>query len=276
MGTRKVGFTLIELLVVIAVIAVLMAILLPALGRARESAKRVVCSGQVKQVGIAVLAYASDSTNRMPTYNSNVTKSRPYLLNHSYALYRDDPGFVDAAGKPLPMKLALLYEGKFITEPKVFYCPSNIEPLYKYQSYCLPKPWGSLPQQFNISDGEGHNQWVRMGYTYLPTERIDSRTKLDDTTGIPEESAWTIDSLNPQVPYMTDLVRHLTQISHTRQRHPAVNALFKDGHVSLCNASYVFDNPVWEQMEAGAIQELPGNYRIFQLIGGQNPGLEAK
>jgi prepilin-type N-terminal cleavage/methylation domain-containing protein len=273
MKTRKVGFTLIELLVVIAVIAVLMAILLPALGRARESAKRIVCSGQVKQVGIAVLAYASDSTNRMPTYNSNVDRSQPYLLNHSYALYRADPGYIDATGKPLPMKLALLYEGKFITEPKVFYCPSNIEPLYKYQSYCLPKPWGSLPQQFNISDGEGHNQWVRMGYTYLP---IDPRIKPDAATGAPLESARTLDSLDPHVPYMTDLVRHLTQISHTRQRHPAVNALFKDGHVSLCNAAYVFDSPVWEQMEAGAIPELTGNYLIFHLIGGQNPGLEAK
>ncbi len=88
MGTRRVSFTLIELLVAIAVIAVLMAVLLPSLGRARESAKRIVCSGQVKQVGIAVLAYASDYVNRMPTYNSNTAQSRPYLLNHSYALYR--------------------------------------------------------------------------------------------------------------------------------------------------------------------------------------------
>jgi prepilin-type N-terminal cleavage/methylation domain-containing protein len=272
MRTRKVGFTLIELLVVIAVIAVLMAILLPALGRARESAKRIVCSGQVKQVGVAVLAYASDSVNRMPTYNSNTAKSQPYLLNHSYALYRADPGYIDDDGRPLPMKLALLYEGKFITEPKVFYCPSNLEPLYKYESYCLPRPWGSLPQQFNVADGEGHNQWVRMGYTYLPTDPRAER----DVTGTPVESARTIDSLDSHIPYMTDLVRHLTQISHTRQRHPAVNALFKDGHVSLCNETYVFENPVWGQMEAGAIPELTGNYQVFKLIGGQSRGDQAQ
>ncbi len=70
----RTGFTLIELLVVIAVIALLMAILLPALNRAKESARRVVCSSQIKQVGTAILAYASDSTNRMPTYNSNTSK----------------------------------------------------------------------------------------------------------------------------------------------------------------------------------------------------------
>ncbi len=270
MKTRKAGFTLIELLVVIAVIAVLMAILLPALGRARESAKRVVCSGQVKQIGVAVLAYASDYVNRMPTYNSNTAKTQPYLLNHSYALYRADPGYIDSNGKLLAMKLALLYEGRYITEPEVFYCPSNIAPLYKYASYCLPQPWGTLPQYFNSSDGAGHNQWVRMGYTYLPTDPRLAR----DATGTPIESARSVDNLDSQVPYMTDLVRHLTEISHTRQRTHAVNALFKDGHVSLCNEDRVFNNPVWGQMEAGAIPELTGNYRVFRLIGGKGTGEE--
>jgi len=273
MKTRIVAFTLIELLVVIAVIALLMAVLLPALGRARESAKRAVCSSQVRQVGIAIMAYASDSTNRMPTYNSNTSNSNPYLLIHSYALYRADPGYVDAGGKPLPMKLALLYEAGFLPEPKVFYCPSNLEPLYKYESYCLPRPWGSLPQQYNVADGEGHNQWVRMGYSYLP---IDPRVNVDPATGAPLETAKTIESLDSRMPYMTDLVRHLNQISHTRQKHPAVNALFKDGHVSLCVEGSVFENPVWEQMEAGAIPELTGNYRIFQLIAGRRVGGQAK
>lgn len=270
---RKVGFTLIELLVVIAVIALLMAILLPALSRARESAKRAVCSGQVRQIGIAVLAYASDSANRMPTYNSNTFNSNPYLLIHSYALYRADAGYVDAAGKPLPMKLALLYEGKFITEPRVFYCPSNSAPLYQYESYCLPRPWGSLPQQFNLADGGGHNQWVRMGYSYLP---IDPRVKVDPATGAPPETAKTMDGLDARLPYLTDLVRHRDEISHSRQRHPAVNALFKDGHVSICTSEAVFTHPVWEQMESAAIPELTGNYRVFQLIGGQRLAPDAK
>lgn len=53
----KRGFTLIELLVVIAVISVLMAILLPCLGRAREQGKRVVCSSQLRQLGVAHVMY---------------------------------------------------------------------------------------------------------------------------------------------------------------------------------------------------------------------------
>ena len=263
MKIKNVAFTLIELLVVIAIIALLMGILLPAMSRVREAAKRVVCSSQVKQVGLAVTAYASDNENNMPAYNSNNTNSNPYLLIHSYALYRSETRFVDADGKPLPMKLALLYEGNYIADPKVFYCPSNKNLLYKFEAYNSPKPWGTLPQNFNALHGQGHNQWVRMGYTYLP---IDPKTPKNSSTGMPDETAKRFDLLDPYIPYMTDLIRHKHQISHKRQKNHAVNALFKDGHVTLCNDKRVFDSDVWDRMESGLIPELTANYIVFQLI----------
>ncbi len=264
METKKTGFTLIELLVVIAIIAILMAILMPTLSRVKETAKRVVCSNQVKQIGVGITTYATDYQNRMPTYNSN-KGNKPYELIHSYALYRSDADFVGSDGKLLGMKLALLYEGKYITDPKVFYCPSNIAPLYKYNSYCKPAPWGTLPQVFNAEDTPPHNQWVRMGYTYMPTDPRLSK----DSMGTPWETAHTLDNLDAHLPYLTDLIRHLDQISHTRQGNHAVNALFKDGHVKLCNQQRVFDHPVWQEMESQAIPELTGNYRVFQLIAGR-------
>ena len=65
-GGQGRGFTLIELLVVIAVIAVLMAVLLPVLGRVRKQAKSVVCQSNLRQWGIAFSAYVGDHDGRMP------------------------------------------------------------------------------------------------------------------------------------------------------------------------------------------------------------------
>src|SRR5688500_12050959 len=60
------GFTLIELLVVIAIVAILAAILLPALGKAKQQAKRAACGNNLQEIGVAFHSFAHDHNSKFP------------------------------------------------------------------------------------------------------------------------------------------------------------------------------------------------------------------
>ncbi len=75
---------MIELLVVIAIIAVLMALLLPSLSRARFNARKVICASGYRQMAIAISSYAGDNQDYLPTFYTNGWAGNPWDTNAGY------------------------------------------------------------------------------------------------------------------------------------------------------------------------------------------------
>lgn len=232
--SRSHGFTLIELLTVIGIIGVLAAMLLPALNTAREKGKRVACASNLRQIGIAILAYSGDYGNHTPTPD----------LNHS----------TDPIDRGAVNWSRVLVVGGYAT-PKIFQCPDDHRP--------LGSPGNPNPRSYGIVVGFGNatpsgpagNYWIagsRLTCPYL------TNTSVAIVGEFLSDGATSIQPVIENIAnaYMTSPADSTATLQphskHMNSNPTAGNYLFLDGHVE------------WnEKMTAGMLATDPTMLAMF-------------
>ncbi len=230
---RTRAFTLVELLVVIGIIAVLISILLPALANSRKQAVNVKCMANLRTIGQAALIYVTEQKGylpprmrgTLPLSNGNYDYYGPHLTYFPL----DGRGYngttAETAGP------AYLLERKYITTPKVLFCPGDPFPDFDYDYQVNENDSPRWPYK----TASGGNP--RMSYQWLP-----HWIRLGTSTGvvIPGQPAASFRRVSlkklEDLPKNRTLCMDMTQgndrLSHDDKRAgPGWNLLFKDGHV---------------------------------------------
>lgn len=192
---NRCAFTMIELLVVIAIIAVLAALLLPALSRAKERGRRAVCKSNLRQVYLYLRMYADDNNDHLPDWNDIRPGSDSY------------PNMVPTiVSGPLVPENGPVESPGWLTfkRPRVFICPSspyarvppieylsspmlgNNPPWYFYCSYSFTFPGSTLDStNVNATMKPPPPQTIQRGYGQyltLPAESAATRVLVTDDT----------------------------------------------------------------------------------------------
>jgi len=215
------GFTLVELLVVIGIIALLIAILMPSLSRARTQSQRVACMSNLRQLGAAFVMYTNANRGAFP---------RPAVN----ALFED--WIYWHSGRNLDESRLVPYlSGGNKFNPEFFRCPADTE-------------WQTRAYQYSYTINEYISGYA--GYNH-PTLRVSQVKRSSEKILLIDESSATVDDgcWAPQN-YATD-GQNLLSNRHDKQAEKKTDknagrgtVLFADGHADFIERKSSFD-PMW-------------------------------
>ncbi len=154
------AFTLIELLVVVAIIIILVALMMPALSRARESAKSTACKSNLHQVGLMLQIYATENSSKIPMGWWRTTQ---YWAGYVIAVDQGSLGVV------YPLWGTLYRSGMIAGSPKAFYCPTMQDDRFRFNTTRNRWYTNQSDLESTLKSTDASTGFVRTGYNLRPT-----------------------------------------------------------------------------------------------------------
>jgi prepilin-type N-terminal cleavage/methylation domain-containing protein/prepilin-type processing-associated H-X9-DG protein len=225
------AFGLVELMVVIAIVAILAGLLLPALGRARESANRTKCLSNLRQLALAFTAYLNDNKGRYPRPAQNAVQTSEDWVH--FQSWRD----------PREGSIAKYLGDTF--NAAVYRCPSD-DP-NSHRRFTLDSLTIQYPYSYTVNEMICRIEWrgptLRVNQIRNPSEKIliidEAATTIDDGCWAWQSQLGGNGNADP---------RNVLSNRHDRQTERAPqhkfgrgNAAFVDGHVAFIGRGESFD-----------------------------------